>query len=119
MENTTDFNTDSTTKLLIVDIDSTQDTTTLTKAVVKKFKKAADIISVGKAFDSAKMATIMSAATTIVVVSESSAAASSLIHECAGYTAMSKMIVWRADRGLSPLGVTTYSDIGDIVGAVK
>lgn len=119
MENQTDFNAGSTIKLLIVDIDGTQDTAAFSKAVVGKFKKTVDIIPINKALEGDKMAAAMDAATTVVIVSESSAAVSSLIHECAGYTAMSKMIVWGADQGLSPLGVTTYSDIGDIVGAVK
>lgn len=119
MENKTEFNADSTIKLLIVDIDSTQDTVALAKAVVKKFKKAVDTITTSKALESDKMTAAMDAATTIVIVSESSAAVSSLIHVCAGYAAMPKMVVWGSDQGLSPLGVTTHNDIADIVGAVK
>lgn len=120
MENKTEFNADSTIKLLIVDIDGTQDTTALSKAVVKKFKKAVDIISISsKALEADKMTTTMDAATTVVIVSESSAAVSALVHVCAGYAAMPKMVVWGSDQGLSPLGVATHDDIADIVGAVK
>ena len=119
MENKTEFNAGSTIKLLIVDIDGTQDTTALAEAVVKKFKKAVDTITTGKALETDEMASAMDAATTIVIVSESSAAVSSLIHVCAGYTAMPKMVVWGSDQGLSPLGVTTHNDIAGVVGAIK
>lgn len=119
MENQTDLNADSTIKLLIVDIDGTQDTAALSKAVVKKFKKTVDIIPISKALGGDKIAVAMDAATTVVIISESSAAVSSLIHMCAGYAAMPKMVVWGADYGLSPLGVTTHTDIADVVGAVK
>lgn len=119
MENKTEFNADSTIKLLIVDIDGTQDTVALAKAVVKKFKKAVDTITTSKALESDKMAAAMDVATTIVIVSESSTAVSSLIHVCAGYAAMPKMVVWGSDQGLSPLGVTTHNDIAGVVGAIK
>ena len=119
MENKTEFNADSTIKLLIVDIDSTQDTAALAKAVVKKFKKIVDTITTSKALETDEMTATMDAATTIVIVSESSAAVSSLIHVCAGYAAMPKMVVWGSDQGLSPLGVTTHNDIAGVVGAIK
>ena len=119
MENKTEFNADSTIKLLIVDIDGTQDTVALAKAAVKKFKKAVDTITTSKALESDKMTAAMDTATTIVFISETSPAVASLIHIYRGYDDMPKMVVWGSDQGLSPLGVTTHNDIAGVVGAIK
>lgn len=119
METKTEFTTDQPIKLLAMDIDGTQDADALSKAVVKKFKKTVEIISINKTLEVDKMIAAMDVATTIVFISETSPAVASLIHVHRGYDDMPKMVVWGPDAGLAPLGVAAHDDIADIVGAVK